>query len=62
MDFDDFHPLPSPGHLRNRNDLGKRGTRERKLTEGIGGLDMVRMFKRLVRGGGRQRVVGLWIY
>ena len=24
-------------------------------------MDMVRMFKRLLRGGGRQRVIGVWI-
>jgi len=39
--------------------LGKKPRRRESL--GKEESNMVRMFKRLLRGGGRQRVTGVWI-
>ena len=60
MVIDDSPRLALPGHCVNSNDLELSAATKGNLGD-LGGNHMVRMFRRLVRGGGRQRVVGLWI-
>ena len=45
--------------MQQRDLVGKAETSE---STGRGGLDMVRMFKRLLRSGSKQRVVGGWLF
>ena len=56
VEFDDSNPgaLPNADHS-NFDLVIKTGIKE---SEGRGGFDMVRMFRRLLRGGSKQRVVG----
>jgi hypothetical protein len=60
MEFDDSQPLISPGHYACSNDLEDTVGSEGNLgkEEGV----MVRMFKRLLRGGTKQRVAGAWVF
>ena len=61
MEFDDIHTPSNPGHSGNESDLAN-SVRTAGNLKGQEGLDMVRMFRRLVRGGGRQRAVGYWVF
>jgi len=62
MEFED-----SLGTLGSRNSAYRQsdlelGDHDKGKSQGIGGTKMVRMFKRLLRGGSRPRVVGGWIW
>jgi hypothetical protein len=60
MGIDDSKSSSRPQCLMQHRDLvGKAETSE---STGRGGLDMVRMFKRLLRSGSKQRVVGGWLF
>lgn len=48
-------------HLGRANDLDRTTAREGNLREQEGGR-MVRMFRRLLRGGSKQRVAGIWVF
>lgn len=68
MDFRDaiswILTIPSTGATRNtdghNSDLEYAPTNHSNL-EGKEGTPMIRMFRRLLRGGGRSRMVGGWI-